>query len=522
MSVHAALASADTAAENHLDSDNKRTLSQGRQLPELLNGNGKEPLESAAESDSDCEWISKTEWTNCIKDDPDFRHRSQSAVSIFRVPKFLKDTKKEAYVPQRVSLGPHHHRNAEIPSMGHHKGRALCRMMKIFNTNRNVDTVPNNMDFADRAMEEILKLENEIRDSYEENIDCKGKTLARMLSLDGCFIIEVLRTLGGVDHGNQSYEPIFREEKIWFAAHDIRNDIFMLENQIPLIVLRKLLELELNSAVDVEQILLDVLVEGTSAFFNVFPEDDLDIRLWPWPRPLEQHVDHLLGFLHAVITSPPLNHGGSGDQGDCSIPIKCCTRLCIKKLQDETEAENDVDNIPHAVELRNTGIKFKRCHGGMKQIKFDWNSATIFLPLISISDNTEILFRNLIAFEMCKPSDINYVTGYVHLMDELIDSEKDVALLRRMGVLTNHLGSDIEVADLFNGLGKGVTFTRDVFNDLRKQVNAHHNNEIKVQIANLVQNHLSSPWKTVALSAATAILLLTILQTIFTIISVYK
>jgi hypothetical protein len=385
------------------------------------------------------------------------------------------------------------------------------------------------MDFADRAMEEILKLENKIRDSYEENIDCKGKTLARMLSLDGCFIIEVLRTLGGVsgvggvDDGSESYEPIFREKKIWFAAHDILNDILMLENQIPLIVLRKLLELELNSAVDVEKILLDVLVQGTSFFFNLFLEDDLDITLWSWPRPLEQHVDHLLGFLHAVIASPPLNDGGSGDQGDCSISIKCCTRECIIKLQDETKVENDVDNIPHAVELRNTGIKFKRCHGGMEKIKFDWNSATIFLPLICISDSTEILFRNLIAFEMCKPSDINYVTCYVHLMDELIDSERDVALLRRMGVLSNHLGSDKEVADLFNGLCKEVTMSmEDAFHELRKQVNAHHNNEIKVQIANLVQDHFSSPWKAVALSAATVILVLTMLQTIFTIISVYK
>jgi hypothetical protein len=49
-------------------------------------------------------------------------------------------------------------------------------------------------------------------------------------------------------------------------------------------------------------------------------------------------------------------------------------------------------------------------------------------------------------------------------MDELIDSEEDVTLLRKSGVVTNYLGSDAEVAELFNGLCKGVTLSMiDVF-----------------------------------------------------------
>jgi hypothetical protein len=42
-------------------------------------------------------------------------------------------------------------------------------MMKRFTNNRNLAIDLNNMDFADRAREEILKLESEIRDSYEES-----------------------------------------------------------------------------------------------------------------------------------------------------------------------------------------------------------------------------------------------------------------------------------------------------------------------------------------------------------------
>ncbi|KAH9294389.1 hypothetical protein KI387_040407, partial [Taxus chinensis] len=40
-------------------------------------------------------------------------------------------------------------------------------------------------------------------------------------------------------------------------------------------------------------------------------------------------------------------------------------------------------------------------------IKFDRKKATIYLPPINITDYTEVLFRNLIALEVCKPSVIN-------------------------------------------------------------------------------------------------------------------
>lgn len=131
-------------------------------------------------------------------------------MTIFTVPNFLKALKRKSYVPERVSLGPYHHTSAELPLMNSHKGKALRRMMARFNNSRNLANTPNDMDFSNfarkaiqlmdfsnRAREEIVKLEEEIRDSYEEKIDCDGETLGRKLTLDGCFILEILRTLDG-------------------------------------------------------------------------------------------------------------------------------------------------------------------------------------------------------------------------------------------------------------------------------------------------------------------------------------
>lgn len=514
--------SANIEAEIHIDSDDERTLPQDAETDREPHSVGDDRrMSQQRQLIQQPRWISEIEWNSYVQEDPGFRARPPSVVSTFRVPRILKDTKREAYVPQRVSLGPYHHASADLPPMGHHKGRALRRMMKRFNiSHRNLPVVPNNMDFADGARAEILKLENEIRDSYEESIDCDGETLARMLYLDGCFLLEVLRTLSGDKvfgaEADECYDPIFGKDKLQFARYDILYDILILENQIPLIILRKLLELELNSA-DGAQKHLNMLMGIISAVFNPFDNKNTDKEeCWSGP---EQEVHHLLGFLHTnVIASPSSSRQREFvDQGKCSIHIDCCNSQCIRLLRDKNKAGDDVARIPHAVELRNAGIKFKPLQGGIKEIKFDENSTTIFLPPISITDLAERVFRNLIAYEMCKPSEINYVSCYVSLMDRLIDSEEDVALLIRMGVLTNYLGSDIEVADLFNGLCKEVVFREnDLFNGLKQKVSAHYSNKWKVRLAELMRDHFSSPWKILALLATIVVLVFTALQTIYT------
>ena len=104
-------------------------------------------------------------------------------------------------------------------------------------------------------------------------------------------------------------------------------------------------------------------------------------------------------------------------------------------------------------------------------------------------------------------------------MDELIDSEEDVALLRRSGIVTNYLGSDAEVAELFNCLCKGITLSRvDVFYKMKEQINVHYRNKFKVWFTKLVKEHFSSPWRSLALVGAIVALLLTTVQTIFSIL----
>ena len=110
-------------------------------------------------------------------------------------------------------------------------------------------------------------------------------------------------------------------------------------------------------------------------------------------------------------------------------------------------------------------------------------------------------------------------------MDRLIDSEKDVSLLRRMGIVENMLGSDKEVAELFNGLCKGVAvpeLDKHIFEGLKPKVIQHYRDKYKVQFAEFLEKYLSSPWKIAALVGAILGLLFNAVQTIILIIMLQK
>lgn len=476
-------------------------------------------------------WDSVWYWYFDVQNNSRFKYpdmRSLSDVSIFKIPDFLKDTKREAYVPQGVSLGPYHRGSKKLTAMDHYKARALCNMISRFNYRMN--SPEDDLSFAKNAHSAIDGRMDEIGGRYEGGIDREDLTVSVMLCLDGCFILEVLKTLD-----ERGFQPGQINAAIFggnlFAASNTLKDILKLENQIPWIVLLELLQIENPTDNDVGTTLLNVMVKGTCGLFKMSSfkmssEDRTALLELSWLTSANREFHHLLGFVHNVIVNRPPGQANPGNQGQHRISIERCIGRCLQILPDKNKALNhDFETIPRAVELKNAGIKFRPCNGGIRQINFHPDSSTLYLPLLSITYDTEVLFRNLIAFEMCRSSELSYVSSYVNLMDDLIDSQKDVAFLRSMGILTNLLCTDEEVVDLFSGLFKGVTVRMpNMFDGLGKDVIANYTssiaiyeNRIRVHLAELWQEHFSSPWKAMALAVAFAILCLTLIQTIYTV-----
>eukprot|EP01018_Ginkgo_biloba_P023173 Gb_36110 [translate_table: standard] len=126
-----------------------------------MNGHGIEEV-TRAEYEKLAHKNNKADWLIHVKDI--FAHevseciRPASEICIYKLPTFLLDIKGEAYVPRVVSLGPSYHNQRRLSGMEYHKREAVRRMLARLQGKFTIDSV----------IEEIQKLEKEIRASYEE------------------------------------------------------------------------------------------------------------------------------------------------------------------------------------------------------------------------------------------------------------------------------------------------------------------------------------------------------------------
>ncbi|KAG2562503.1 hypothetical protein PVAP13_8KG295100 [Panicum virgatum] len=104
---------------------------------------------------------------------------------------------------------------------------------------------------------------------------------------------------------------------------------------------------------------------------------------------------------------------------------------------------------PSAVELSEAGIQFIK--NNTRSIHdVDFENGVLSMPLFTFHDQTEVELLNLMAFEWLHPDAKYDVRSYITFMDNIIRSERDVALLRSQGIITNHMRSDKKVVELLS------------------------------------------------------------------------
>ncbi|MED6175795.1 hypothetical protein PIB30_081739, partial [Stylosanthes scabra] len=162
---------------------------------------------------------------------------SWDKLSIYKIPRYIRDGGNDkAFAPQIVSLGPYHHQKRHLRQMERHKWRSLNHVL-----NRTKQDIKLYLD-------SMKKIEEKARECYEGPIRTMSSTeFVEMLVLDGCFVLEILRGVtekeGFEKLGYSNNDPVFSMNR-WI--HSIRNDMMMLENQLPLFVLQRLLRLQLG------------------------------------------------------------------------------------------------------------------------------------------------------------------------------------------------------------------------------------------------------------------------------------
>ncbi|XP_054782716.1 uncharacterized protein LOC129290016 [Prosopis cineraria] len=144
-------------------------------------------------------------------------------------------------------------------------------------------------------------------------------------------------------------------------------------------------------------------------------------------------VEHLCDMLRAfyVPSNPPTIVRGSNHKVKCS-----CT----------------------ANQLHEAGLKFE-VHQDRGIFELECSEGVFKMPLIRINVMTEIMLRNLVAFEQCHHNfEKYYVTNHMFLLYNLIKTGKDVEILVEKGIMENFLGDNNDVATMIIKLSQQVVF----------------------------------------------------------------
>ncbi|XP_004511891.1 UPF0481 protein At3g47200 [Cicer arietinum] len=436
---------------------------------------------------------------------------SWTKLSIYKIPHYLRDSSggDKTYAPQIVSLGPYHHGKKRLRQMECHKWRSINRVLK--RTKHDISLYLN-------AMKEM---EERARSCYEEIIiSLSSNEFVEMLVLDGCFVLELFRgaTEGFKELGYSRNDPVFAMRG---SMHSIQRDMIMLENQLPLFILNRLLEIQLDKP-DLEGLVAALALR----FFDpLLPTDE------PLSKSGRNKCESSFRTSTKSDTFDPLSDKGGLHCLDVfrrsllQTGPQLTPRMWIKRRSNAHRvADKRRQQLIHCVtELREAGIKFKkRKTDRFWDIKFQ--DGILRIPRLLIHDGTKSLFLNLIAFEQCHLDCNNDITSYVIFMDNLINSREDVGYLHYCGIIEHWLGSDAEVADLFNRLCQEVVFdiNNSYLSPLSESVNRYYNHRWNTWCASLRHNYFSNPWAIISLVAAVVLLLLTFAQTYYSIYGYYR
>ncbi|XP_008781329.2 UPF0481 protein At3g47200-like [Phoenix dactylifera] len=421
--------------------------------------------------------------------------------TIHRVPLNIRKGDTNAYEPKILSIGPYHRGDQKLQAMEVHKMRYLRELLGS-NLEANIT----------KCVEKIKKLEKEARRCYSEIIELGSKEFVEMMLLDGCFIIQFLIQRNQPEESKQKRrqagDPIY---VVSWMSPLIRHDLLMLENQIPFIILKAIFDVVQSSRQETPSLMelaLNYITHGRVISRPIYPSPP-------------HHLLHLFHLFHSCVLTPPRPPASTSDHPLVKFFLKFMPQRRTPSDIHFTE-ERTPRTIPCASELREAGVRFE-----MKEsdsfLDVTFSNPVLQIPLLSVGNSLNPLLRNLIAFEQCCPDACSYFTSYAVLMDDLINTPRDVAILHSRGIVENKLGSDEDVALLFNRLMTHVTFTADsnIYAELFKQVNAHCGSKLNKWRAKLVREYFSNPWSIISLLAAIALLVLTIIQTVFSITSYY-
>ncbi|KAG5570506.1 hypothetical protein H5410_060272, partial [Solanum commersonii] len=399
----------------------------------------------------------------------DLDNSSIKSCIIFKVNVQLRESNPDAYTPKMVSIGPYHKKNPQLGPMEKYKLLYLR--------------------YLEHLKEEALKCYDDI-----EDLDTDGShEFCKMLLLDGCFVVEFIRECSEI-------YPKGEEKIISFVDYkynQILRDLLLLENQLPFFILDwlHLITMQDDDELSLEELSITMFSRVVNLGY-ILTCDEYHLKRC---RIYASDMKHLLQVVHGV---------------SCQRNFKICSNDDIKW--------NKV--MPNATELSEAGVSFAKVSNMTSLFDIKFENGLMTMPSLHVVDSMETLLQILIAYEQ-QSIDLEYLyfSDYATFMDHLINSDKDVQLLRRKGIIKSWIGDDKEVASIFNKMRNGLrSYSTFYYHEQYTRAFQHCKKLWNKMRENVMHNYFSRSWARASVVAGIIPFILTTIQTILAITSAVK
>ncbi|GLJ54667.1 hypothetical protein SUGI_1174440 [Cryptomeria japonica] len=150
----------------------------------------------------------------------------------------------------------------------------------------------------------------------------------------------------------------------------------------------------------------------------------------------------------------------------------------------------------------------------IRWIRFDEKTSTLYLPQFKVTLELYSVLGSISAMEVgVRGYGTKPMTQFALLMDELIDNEEDVAVLRNTDVINNFIGGNQQLAKLFN-LGKGIAHVKGckAIDDVIIGLHQYTKRKYKRLCSEFVSAYFSKPWLVAGSMAAVLLIVMTVAE----------
>ncbi|KAJ4892342.1 hypothetical protein Rs2_32090 [Raphanus sativus] len=401
-----------------------------------------------------------------------------------RVPCGLRSVNPEAYTPQMLIIGPlHHYKKAQAVELSRTDVRYMYYNKMELHKKKYLENFA--LAYGNQTVEKFRSIikrdEQVIRSCYAESTDTiNSDDFVEMMLHDSVFLL-VFFMHNGPRYIDKTGDFLFDEPCYQYT---IFGDLILLENQLPYALLESLFE-PFYDKFGGNITFRDVILQGFG---------------------IQGKVTREKKFLHFTDLRRLVLVQTLGLTEEEQINAKLVRKESIVRL-------------PNAEMLNSAGVEFE-CSEEKDTLVIEFERGILTMPCFKAEDNTERVFRSIMALEQCHYPYTAFVCNYIDFLVCLIETESDVDVLVNKGVIKNWLGRKGYIAEMVSRLCLEIVDEGCHYYDISERLSDFYENPFNRSVATLRRVYFKDLWTGTAHVVAFFLLVLTLIATVASVLQV--